>query len=447
MIAVLDNQHIRRRPADPANRSDHGASLGRRLSVQTVKSRNGVAYGKDRRRASIPARRARGYVAGRSAASQTAILLDILQRQNQRRAGKRPAEFRRGGKQSRGGARRRQSPLEHAEAPTDTPAGTETAHRERLIRMLREHWRALAIVLSVAACLLLTAVAYAATQQPRYPVQPLRLRPDSAAESLILADILPPAENSATPRLKPEIVESLSVALHTVESGETLSGIAAHYGRTLSTIIAYNAVKDARKLQVGTSLRIPNADGLRYTVRRGDNLSKIAAKYSASLNAIRDWNNLATDTIRVGEELFIPGGALSNDEINAVMGRLWIWPTQGEISSRFGYRTSPFSGIRTFHNGVDIHNRTGTTISASRGGTVVRVDISPVYGKYVIIGHNGGWQSLYAHLDTILVGRGQKVEQRQLVGTMGSTGMTTGPHLHFGMSRNGTHVDPLGYIN
>jgi len=330
------------------------------------------------------------------------------------------------------------------------PRPTDTGEREPFhpLKLLRENWKIPTVLAGALLCVFLILFVYTETVGASYSLrQPLRLRPDISTETLILSNILPPPENGVTPRLKPQIIENLRVQLHTVQSGETLSGIAAAYGRSLSTLIAYNAVKDARKLQAGATLTIPNADGVRYTVRRGDNLSRIASRYATSVNAIRDWNDLDSDTIQAGEELFIYGGRLSNDEINGVMGSLWIWPTRGEISSRFGMRTSPFSGIKQFHNGLDIHNRTGTPVVASRAGRVAQVGIGPVYGRYVIVRHNGGWESMYAHLDTVLVSKSQYVDQRQRLGTMGNTGMTTGPHLHFGVSKSGTWFDPLKYIN
>ena len=129
------------------------------------------------------------------------------------------------------------------------------------------------------------------------------------------------------------------------------------------------------------------------------------------------------------------------------MGTLFVYPTQGRFSSGFGYRADPFTGKRRFHNGIDLANASGTRISATMSGTVADVGDRPSgYGKYVIIKHANGYQSLYGHMSRITVREGQYVYQGTKIGEMGNTGRSTGPHLHFSIYKNNSPVNPLTYL-
>ncbi|MBG0777753.1 MAG: M23 family metallopeptidase [Desulfovibrionaceae bacterium] len=123
-----------------------------------------------------------------------------------------------------------------------------------------------------------------------------------------------------------------------------------------------------------------------------------------------------------------------------------IWPTEGWISSRFGYRMSPFTGRREFHKGIDISGRTGTPIYAPAKGVVTFTGVDGGYGKCVVISHGSGIITRYAHLHKYTVKKGQIVSRGELVGRMGSTGRSTGPHLHYEVRLNGVCVNPMRYI-
>ncbi|HEY8339567.1 MAG TPA: M23 family metallopeptidase [Egibacteraceae bacterium] len=119
-----------------------------------------------------------------------------------------------------------------------------------------------------------------------------------------------------------------------------------------------------------------------------------------------------------------------------------VLPVEGRFSSPFGMRTHPVTGARKMHTGVDIAAPTGTPIRAARGGTVSFAGVRGGYGNLVIIDHPDGTQTRYAHQDALQVQVGQRVAAGQVVGTVGSTGMSTGPHLHFELRRGGDPVDP-----
>lgn len=124
------------------------------------------------------------------------------------------------------------------------------------------------------------------------------------------------------------------------------------------------------------------------------------------------------------------------------------WPVSAtRISSGFGYREDPFTRQRTFHNGVDIPLRLNTPIHAAGYGIVHKTGYNQVSGRFIVINHPDNYQTIYAHLNRVVVKNGDQVTPDTLIGYSGNTGRSTGPHLHFGLKKNGTSVDPLTIIN
>ncbi len=123
-----------------------------------------------------------------------------------------------------------------------------------------------------------------------------------------------------------------------------------------------------------------------------------------------------------------------------------IWPTQGWLSRGYGMKFDPFTGLKQMHRGLDIAGPTGTRIVASGDGRVKYVGVNGGMGKTVIIDHGYGFETYYAHLSDYKVKRGQKVKRGEVIGLMGSTGYSTGPHLHYEIQRNGKNLDPRGFI-
>ena len=127
----------------------------------------------------------------------------------------------------------------------------------------------------------------------------------------------------------------------------------------------------------------------------------------------------------------------------------WYWPVPGSytLTSGFGWRIHPIYGTRRYHNGTDIGGSGigGTEIGAAKSGVVTTSQYSSSYGNYVVVTHADGYQTLYAHMSTRLVSVGDTVTQGQALGLVGSTGLSTGNHLHFEVWYNGTHTDPEQY--
>ena len=137
------------------------------------------------------------------------------------------------------------------------------------------------------------------------------------------------------------------------------------------------------------------------------------------------------------------GGSSSN----VTVGSSWLVPCSYRmVSSPFGFRESPTTGASKYHQGVDLAAPAGTPIIASRGGTVTVAGYSNSAGYYVTINHGDGFSSIYMHMTNYVVSSGQKVNQGQTIGYVGSTGISTGNHLHFGIAQNGAYVNPCNYV-
>ena len=134
------------------------------------------------------------------------------------------------------------------------------------------------------------------------------------------------------------------------------------------------------------------------------------------------------------------------NELNNVGDGSYIWPLDGgEISSYFGYRVNPFGGGGDYHPGLDIAENYGTPIKASNSGVVEMADWNGGYGRYVRINHGGGLETAYGHMSAIVAQVGQVVKKGDVIGYVGNSGASTGPHVHFEVLQNGEQVNPLDY--
>jgi len=123
-----------------------------------------------------------------------------------------------------------------------------------------------------------------------------------------------------------------------------------------------------------------------------------------------------------------------------------IWPVHGWVTSGFGFRTNPFTGLNQMHEGLDIANRAGTPVIAPADGIVSDTGRDASYGNVVVISHGFGMITRFNHLSKIFVRAGQRVKRGDKIAEVGTTGMSTGPHLHYEVRVNGIPVNPLRYI-
>ena len=256
---------------------------------------------------------------------------------------------------------------------------------------------------------------------------------------------------------EPELLEITEIPLdlmpnfkwseYKVQRGDSVYKIAADFGISMDAVITSNNIRNARRLREGETLRIPNMDGIPHIVKRGDSISGISKTYNVPKDVILDVNDIRSDIIKEGETLFIPGARMAPEALKLSLGELFIYPVRKNISSNYGWRQDPFSGEQSFHSGLDLRGNAGTPIKASLDGTVSFVGNSRVYGRYIILSHHNSYQTLYAHLSASSVKEGERVVQGAKIGEMGSTGLSTGPHLHFGVFKNGKAVNPLDLLN
>ncbi|MGQ9599557.1 MAG: peptidoglycan DD-metalloendopeptidase family protein [Anaerolineae bacterium] len=252
--------------------------------------------------------------------------------------------------------------------------------------------------------------------------------------------------------------DRMEIITYTVQPNDNVWAIAQAFGLKVETIVWANpAVENAPDLlSVGQVLVILPVDGVYYTVQTGDTVEKIAKKFKTTPEKIVSFklNGLQEPyTLTPGQKLVLPDGqkpaprpAMNLYPMTRVgsppkgapkgSGR-FAWPTQGYLSQQF------WSG----HLGIDIANRTGVPVYAADDGYVLMAGRDTWgYGNQVVIDHGNGYLTRYAHLNTILVKAGQFVKKNQKIGTMGSTGRSTGPHLHFEVIYNGTPRNPLGFL-
>ncbi|MGI6093407.1 MAG: M23 family metallopeptidase [Negativicutes bacterium] len=165
-----------------------------------------------------------------------------------------------------------------------------------------------------------------------------------------------------------------------------------------------------------------------------------------SLNELNDYVANLKDQIKYREESLTNLREIlieRNARFNATPS---LWPASGEVTSRFGWRSSPFGGGSEWHPGIDIANSTGTPIIATAAGEVVHSGWYSGYGKMVKIDHGNGIVTLYAHNSQNNVREGQQVEKGEVIAYMGSTGWSTGSHVHYEVRVNGTAVNPANFL-
>jgi murein DD-endopeptidase MepM/ murein hydrolase activator NlpD len=246
---------------------------------------------------------------------------------------------------------------------------------------------------------------------------------------------------------KPHILIS---AAYKIEQGDIIGSLAIKFGLNQDTLISLNNIKNTRGLQIGQMLKVPNQDGILYTVKKGETLSAIAEIFEVDQSAIMTVNELFSDTLKPDTSLFIPGARLREVDLQEINGDLFGWPIRGRITSLYGYRPNPFNpkddGTRQFHSGIDIAAAAGTHIRAAQSGRVSTVSYDASFGNYIVINHHSGYRTLYAHMSVTRVKAGALVTAGQHIGDVGSTGRSTGPHLHFTVYKNGVTVNPLNLI-
>jgi len=230
------------------------------------------------------------------------------------------------------------------------------------------------------------------------------------------------------------------ISIYVVRAGDSLSQIAAMFDVSVNTIIWANNMKNS-VIHEGQTLIILPITGVRHTVKNGETIDSIAKKYSADTKEIAQYNGIANgQTIAVGDEIIIPDGEMSVSAPTYSGKSKATATVKGSNAPHYeGYYTHPVSSaVKTQglhgYNAIDLGAPVGTPVVASASGTVIvsrSTGWNGGYGIYVVIKHNNGSQTIYAHLSKHIVWAGREVVKGQVIGYVGSTGNSTGPHLHF----------------
>ncbi|MCQ2595398.1 MAG: M23 family metallopeptidase [Treponemataceae bacterium] len=258
------------------------------------------------------------------------------------------------------------------------------------------------------------------------------------------------ADVTPQPNLGIEAPE-LYYTVYRLKPGDMIGTLAADYNITQDTLISVNNIKSSRTIQIGQYIRIPSIPGIVYTTRiENETPESIAEKYKVSAAKVALVNNTETTTaFSAGTTLFVPDAELDWITRQEINGDLFKRPLKRGyyISSRYSWRTNPFTARRTFHNGVDLAAPQGTPIYAALEGTVVATGWDNVYGKFVTVSHHSGYKTLYGHMSKITTKKGAYVTTSTKIGEVGSTGQSTGPHVHFTVYKNGRTINPENLWN
>lgn len=242
------------------------------------------------------------------------------------------------------------------------------------------------------------------------------------------------------------------IITYDIQKGDTLSTVAQKFGVSVDTIKWQNNIK-RDSLSIGQQLKIPPVTGIVHKVAEGETIYSIAKKFQTEPQKIvnfpfNDFSDLDTFALNVGQTLVVPDGvqpqaapvlrpSYSFGQPSAGGSGQFSWPANGAITQYPIW----------YHMAFDIANPSQPPVTAAGDGVVLSAEyLNYGYGRHTIIDHGGGLATLYAHLTEIYVKAGDKVSRGQVIGKMGSTGRSTGTHLHFEVRKNGTPVNPASFL-
>lgn len=250
---------------------------------------------------------------------------------------------------------------------------------------------------------------------------------------------------------------------YTVQQGDTLSEIADLFTISENTIIWENKLS-GKNISVGQELAILPVTGIRHKVAKGDTISSIAKRYQVENEDVSIFNGLSDGTLVIGNLITIPNGIkpvvveqktekktknpqkTSSEKSSSKLNGYFVRPASGPVTSNFGPRNG------SYHYGIDYGGPIGAPpigapIYAAASGKVIKTSCGSGYGICMVLQHDNGTQTLYAHLNKILKGNGEKVSRGEVIAELGNTGRSTGPHLHFEIiSSSGQKLNPAKHL-
>ncbi|HMB26248.1 MAG TPA: LysM peptidoglycan-binding domain-containing M23 family metallopeptidase [Patescibacteria group bacterium] len=284
-----------------------------------------------------------------------------------------------------------------------------------------------------------------------------------AGSAVVKPNIIEPVSVQEMETVVEESSDRDDIINYQVKAGENVTSIATKFGISVNTILWQNGLGANSLIRPGDELEILPVTGVAHEVESGENLGSIAAEYDIDVEKIVKYNNLFDiNDIQIGQNLIIPGGekvspyvsrstyASSVPEVSPI-SKLFVPESKKTSSGSTGMiwpssvrRITQYYSWR--HTGLDIGGPTGTPIYAAESGTVIYSGWSTGYGYNVFLDHGNGVKTRYAHASRLHVSKGERVTKGQTIMSMGSTGWSTGPHLHFEVRINGVRKNPLSYI-
>ena len=320
-----------------------------------------------------------------------------------------------------------------------------TLGRGRLVRPFVHSGMAALVILGIALAPLISSY-------PGFAKNPWQETPSPSAVLSQATSLEPQTTTLISEKPRAEIVN------YTVRPGDTVSGIAQKFGISIDTIRWANDLESISSIKPGQTLKILPVTGIAHKVKKGETIYSIAKYYSTDPQGMVDFpfNTFVNDetfALAVGQALIVPDAVMPKatpwapgayiarrtpDAGTVVASGIFVWPTSGTISQPF----------RWYHKGIDIANKGGPAVLAVDAGKIIMAGWpdGQGYGNRVLIDHGNGYQTLYAHLAKIYVTPGQTVKRGDQIGVMGSSGRSTGIHLHFEVLKDGIQIDPLGIL-
>lgn len=287
------------------------------------------------------------------------------------------------------------------------------------------------------ACLGLAWAAALAAREPPYP----RIRRTEASD-LAFRQLSDAVAQSRRAEMTGFPFPDLLFFSFVLPEDTDLIALAARLNLPYETLATANRIGESRILRRGQTVVLPAVTGVFVAADPGNDLEYLMAASRGPSDGERRVRIFGSGGD--AEFRFLPGARFTPAERAFFLGTGFRFPLpKGRLTSGYGLRASPISGEIRHHAGIDLAAPAGTDVYAARSGTVSEVGVDPVYGIYVLVSHEGGWETLYGHLSERRVELNTVVKSGMIIGNVGSTGLSTGPHLHFEVRIRGASRDPM----